>query len=51
MKVGSIFAYELTQSIATNGAMRHRAMTTRTGVTVGGFPSGSSGMAATPSPR
>ncbi|GGY78047.1 hypothetical protein GCM10010327_05270 [Streptomyces nitrosporeus] len=44
MKVGSIFAYELTQSIATNGAMRHRAITTLMGVTVGGFASFSSGI-------
>lgn len=44
MKVGSTFAYEPTQSIATNGAMRQRAMTTLIGVTVGGFVSVSSGI-------
>lgn len=44
MKVGSTFAYEPTQSIATNGAARQRAMSTLTGVTVGGFASVSSGM-------
>ncbi|GGZ89702.1 hypothetical protein GCM10010344_66630 [Streptomyces bluensis] len=44
MSVGSVLAYEPTQSIATNGANRHRAMTTRTGVTTGGFTSGASDM-------
>ncbi|GGK52932.1 hypothetical protein GCM10010094_11610 [Streptomyces flaveus] len=39
MKAGSTFAYESTQSIATNGANRQRAITTRTGVTTGGFTS------------
>lgn len=36
MNAGSALAYEPTQSSATNGAARHIAMTTRTGVTVGG---------------
>ncbi|GGY92847.1 hypothetical protein GCM10010385_48730 [Streptomyces geysiriensis] len=35
MKAGSDFAYEPTQSMATNGASRQRPMTTRTGVTTG----------------
>ncbi|GHA34095.1 hypothetical protein GCM10010372_37760 [Streptomyces tauricus] len=43
MKVGSTFAYDPTQSIATNGAIRQRAITTRTGVTTGGSPSGALG--------
>ncbi|GFE22174.1 hypothetical protein Sliba_26270 [Streptomyces nigrescens] len=33
MNVGSILAYELTHSIATNGAIRQRPATTRVGVT------------------
>lgn len=37
MKVGSTFAYESTQSIATNGAIRQSAITTLVGVTVGAF--------------
>lgn len=40
MNVGSVFAYEPTQSSATNGAARHIAMTTRRGVTAGGFAVG-----------
>ncbi|GAA1351821.1 hypothetical protein GCM10009612_09330 [Streptomyces beijiangensis] len=41
MKAGSTFAYELTQSIATKGAIRQIAMITRAGVTTGGgFSSG-----------
>lgn len=47
MKVGSTFAYDPTQSIATNGAIRQSPMTTLMGVTVGavgGFASVSSGM-------
>ncbi|GAA2631361.1 hypothetical protein GCM10010307_23770 [Streptomyces vastus] len=39
MKDGSTFAYEPTQSIATNGAKRQRPITTRTGVTTGRFTS------------
>ncbi|BET47743.1 hypothetical protein RGQ21_27250 [Kitasatospora aureofaciens] len=35
MKVGSVFVYEPTQSMATNGATRQIPMTTRTGVTTG----------------
>ncbi|GGW87731.1 hypothetical protein GCM10010383_15450 [Streptomyces lomondensis] len=35
MNAGSVLAYEPTHSIATKGAIRHRAMTTRTGVTTG----------------
>ncbi|GGS00440.1 hypothetical protein GCM10010269_44190 [Streptomyces humidus] len=35
MNTGSTFAYEPTHSIATKGASRQRAMTTRTGVTTG----------------
>ncbi|GGN78355.1 hypothetical protein GCM10011579_061480 [Streptomyces albiflavescens] len=42
MKAGSVFAYEPTHSIATKGANRQRAITTRTGVTAGGFTSGTS---------
>ncbi|GGW38071.1 hypothetical protein GCM10010320_17180 [Streptomyces caelestis] len=34
MKAGSVWAYEPTHSMATKGAMRQRAMTTRIGVTV-----------------
>lgn len=44
MNVGSTFAYEPTQSIATNGATRQSAITPLMGVTVGGFASVSSGM-------
>ncbi|GHH65143.1 hypothetical protein GCM10018775_85620 [Streptomyces umbrinus] len=40
MKAGSTFAYEPTQSIATNGAIRQTAITTRTGVTTGGVTTG-----------
>ncbi|GHC47566.1 hypothetical protein GCM10010349_10970 [Streptomyces flavofungini] len=43
MKSGSAFAYELTQSIATKGATRQRAMITRTGVTTGCLTSGATG--------
>lgn len=39
MNVGSVFAYEPTQSIATNGAKRQRATITRTGVITGCFSS------------
>ncbi|GGV84569.1 hypothetical protein GCM10010228_62650 [Streptomyces massasporeus] len=35
MKAGSVLAYEPTHSMATNGAMRQTAMTTRMGVTTG----------------
>lgn len=44
-KSGSTFAYELTQSIATNGANRQTAITTLRGVMVGCFPCVASGMA------
>lgn len=37
MKAGSTFAYELTQSMAIKGAIRHTAMITRTGVITGLF--------------
>ncbi|GES30511.1 hypothetical protein San01_29980 [Streptomyces angustmyceticus] len=33
MSLGSILAYELTQSMATNGAIRQTPATTRVGVT------------------
>lgn len=40
MKAGSTFAYDPTHSIATKGAKRQSAMTTRAGVTTGGLTSG-----------
>lgn len=50
MKVGSTFAYELTQSIATNGASRQSAITTLDGVMTGCFPCVASDMVK-PSPH
>lgn len=41
MNAGSAFAYEPTHSIATKGAIRQRAMTTRVGVTTGSLVSSS----------
>ncbi|GHB19011.1 hypothetical protein GCM10010331_01080 [Streptomyces xanthochromogenes] len=41
---GSVLAYELTHSIATKGAIRQSAMTTRKGVITGLFTSVDSGM-------
>ncbi|GGY89329.1 hypothetical protein GCM10010365_04350 [Streptomyces poonensis] len=43
MNVGSTEEYEPTHSIATKGATRQRAMTTRTGVTTGSRTSGALG--------
>ncbi|GAA2353364.1 hypothetical protein GCM10010246_47680 [Streptomyces cuspidosporus] len=53
MKVGSILAYEPTHSIATKGAIRHSAATTREGVTAGLLPCvpDVSDMGSAPSPR
>ncbi|GGS91522.1 hypothetical protein GCM10010254_09310 [Streptomyces chromofuscus] len=43
INVGSTFAYEPTQSMATKGAIKQRATATRTGVTTGPlFTSGAS---------
>ncbi|GAA3501090.1 hypothetical protein GCM10019016_081970 [Streptomyces prasinosporus] len=38
MTTGSVFAYDPTHSMATKGATRQRAMTTRKGVTTGPLP-------------